>query len=136
MIAELGQSPLLRELVMRCLRYEIDHAAQTAACNRLHTLRQRCCRWLLTAQDSVGMPTFTVTHEFLALMMGANRPRLSMMLRTLQEAGTINYRYASVTITDRAALEEASCECYETLRHQIDRLYLAPRPVFSRSRFG
>jgi CRP-like cAMP-binding protein len=136
LVTEVEQSPPLRELVLRYLRYEIELAAQRAACNRLHTLRQRCCRWLLTAQDSVGGPTFTVTHEFLALMMGVNRPRLSMMLRMLQEAGVISYHYASVTIADRAALEEASCECYETLRHEIDQLYLFPRPVFLQGRSG
>ncbi|MBV8093778.1 MAG: Crp/Fnr family transcriptional regulator [Acetobacteraceae bacterium] len=123
LVAEVEQSPPLRELVLRYLRYEIDLAAQRAACNRLHTLRQRCCRWLLAAHDSAETPTFTVTHEFLALMMGVNRARLSMILRTLQHAGAISYRYASVTIADRAALEDGSCECYETLRREAHRIY-------------
>lgn len=123
LVAEVEQSSLMRELVLRYLRYEIDLAAQRAACNRLHTLHQRCCRWLLAAQDSAETLTFTVTHEFLALMMGVNRARLSMILRTLQQAGVISYRYASVTIADRAALEEGSCECYETLRREADRIY-------------
>ena len=123
LIAEVEQSLPLRQLVLRYLRYEIDLAAQRAACNRLHTLRQRCCRWLLAAQDSAETPTFTVTHEFLGLMMGVNRARLSTILRALQQAGLISYRYASLTIVDRAALEEGSCECYETLRREADRIY-------------
>jgi CRP-like cAMP-binding protein len=123
LVAEVERSSLLRELVLRYLRYEIDLAAQNAACNRLHRLRQRCCRWLLTAQDSAETPTFTVTHEFLALMMGVNRARLSTILRGLQQAGVISYRYASMTIADRAALEEGACECYETLRREADRIY-------------
>ena len=121
--AEIEQSPPLRALVLGYLRYGIDHVLQTAACNRLHTLRQRCCRWLLTAQDTVEVPTFTLTHEFLAMMMGVNRPRLSITLRTLQEARVISYRYATVTIADRAALEKGSCECYETLRHEAEWVY-------------
>jgi CRP-like cAMP-binding protein len=107
LLTEVEQSPPLRELVLRYLRYEIDLAAQRGACNRLHTLRQRCCRWLLAAQDSAEAPTFILTHEFLALMMGVNRARLSMTLRALQRTGVINYRYASITIADRAALERA-----------------------------
>jgi CRP-like cAMP-binding protein len=123
LISEVEHSLPLRQLVLRYLRYEIDLAAQRAACNRLHTLRQRCCRWLLAAQDSAETPTFTVTHEFLALMMGVNRARLSTILRTLQQAGVISYRYASVTIADRAALEDGSCECHKTLRREADWIY-------------
>jgi CRP-like cAMP-binding protein len=123
LVAEVEQNPSLRELVLRYLRYEIDLAAQRAACNRLHTLRQRCCRWLLAAQDSAEARSFTVTHEFLALMMGVNRARLSVILRTLQQSGVISYRYASVTIINPAALEQGSCECYGTLRHAADQIY-------------
>jgi CRP-like cAMP-binding protein len=120
--AEFSQSSLLKELLSRYLHHRINQLAQTAACNRLHTLRQRCCRWLLTAHDSVEVPSFTLTHEFLALMMGVNRPRLSTTLNHLQKAGVIRYRYASVTISDRAALEAGSCECYESLRQEADQV--------------
>jgi CRP-like cAMP-binding protein len=125
LIAEVEESSPLRELVRRYLRYSIDHVLQRAACNRLHTLRQRCCRWLLAAQDSVEAPTFILTHEFLSLMMGVNRARLSVTLRTLQQAGVLSYRYAAVTITDRAALEDGSCECYKTLQRAADQVYLS-----------
>lgn len=121
--AEMAQSPPLRELALRYMHYRIDQLAQTAACNRLHTLRQRCCRWLLAAHDSVQLPTFVLTHEFLALMMGANRPRLTTTLQGLQKAGFVRYRYASVTIADRAALEGGTCECYGTLRQEAERIY-------------
>ena len=121
--AEMGESPELRDLALRYLHYRVDQLAQTAACNRLHTLRQRCCRWLLTAQDSVHKPTFLLTHEFLALMMGVNRPRLSTTLQGLQKTGFINYRYASVTIVDRAALENGTCECYRSLREEAEQIY-------------
>jgi CRP-like cAMP-binding protein len=125
--AEILQDPRLHQLILKYLQYQFSLVSQTAACNRLHTLRQRCCRWLLTAQDCVQAPSFTLTHECLALMLGTNRPRLSITLKALQQAGAIRYRYAFMTIMDRAILEDGSCECYETLlRRQLDEVYRFP----------
>lgn len=121
--AEVDRSDFLRELVLRYMEYSVSQIAQTAACNRLHSLRQRCCRWLLTTQDNVQSATFTLTHEFLALMMGVNRPPLSITLKRLQDVGIIKYRYTHVTISDRQALEKGSCECYDTLRREADLVY-------------
>jgi CRP-like cAMP-binding protein len=126
--AEVAQNPPLRRLIFRYLQYWVSVISQTAACNRLHTLRQRCCRWLLTAGDSVQTPSLSLTHEDLALMLGVNRPRMSITLRALQQAGIIRCRYASITILDRAALEDSSCECYETLRHELDEVYRSEKP--------
>jgi CRP-like cAMP-binding protein len=115
----------LRQLILRWLHYYIDQLAQTAACNRLHTLRQRCCRWLLTAHDNAQSRTFTLTHEFLALMMGVNRPSLSLTVAALQRQGMVEYRRASLTIIDRPGLERGACECYETLQQELDRVTAA-----------
>ncbi len=120
---EMEHNPALKELVLRYMYYSANRLAQTAACNRLHTLRQRCCRWLLTAHDNAQAPTFALTHEFLALMMGVNRPWLTLTVRALQRKGIIKYRRASITVRDRRALEEGSCECYETLRQECERVY-------------
>ncbi len=116
-------SPALKQLVLRYMYYTVNRLAQTAACNRLHTVRERCCRWLLTAHDSAHASTFTLTHEFLALMMGVNRPWLTLTVRGLQRQGIIAYQRASISIRDRRALEEGSCECYETLRQKCDKVY-------------
>jgi CRP-like cAMP-binding protein len=124
--AEMEKSPALKELVLRYQYYSINRLAQTAACNRLHTLRERCCRWLLVAHDSAKAPAFTLTHEFLALMMGVNRPSLSLAVAALQKRGFIEYRRASLTILDRAGLEQGACECYWTLRKECDRVYALP----------
>ena len=103
----------------------MNQLAQTAACNRLHSLRQRCCRWLLIAHDNAGEPTFTLTHEFLALMMGVNRPTLTQTVAGLRRGGLIQYARAAVTIRDRRGLESGSCECYESLRAECERVYRA-----------
>jgi CRP-like cAMP-binding protein len=121
--AEMEQSPALKELVLRYMYYWVNQLAQTAACNRLHTLRQRCCRWLLTADDNAQGDTFTLTHEFLALMMGVNRPTLSLTVAALQRRGMIKYARASLTIRDRRGLEAGTCECYQALSQECDRVY-------------
>lgn len=117
------ESPTLKELVLRYMYYAVNQLAQTAACNRLHTLKQRCCRWLLTAHDNARAETFTFTHEFLALMMGVNRPALSLTVGALQRRGLVRYQRASLTILDPAALRAEACECYESLHHELERVY-------------
>jgi len=118
--AEILRNPLLQALISRYMQYRVSSLAQTAACNRLHTMRQRCCRWLLTTHDAVQRDTFSLTHEFLALMMGVSRSRLSLILQAIQKEGLIGYHYAALTIRDRRALEQGACECYETLRHEAE----------------
>jgi CRP-like cAMP-binding protein len=121
--AEMEKSTALKELILRYIYYSMNRLAQTAACNRLHTLRQRCCRWLLAAHDNARAPTFTLTHAFLALMMGVNRPTLSLTVAALQRQKLIQYKRASLTIFDRGGLEKGTCECYWTLRKERDRVY-------------
>lgn len=121
--AEVEADAALKALVLRYADYLINRLAQTAACNRLHTLRQRCCRWLLTAQDNALEPTFSLTHDFLAMMMGVNRPSLSLAIASLQHRRLIEYRRAWLTIRDRRGLESRACECYQTLREESERVY-------------
>jgi CRP-like cAMP-binding protein len=106
-------------LVARYANASIAQLAQTSACNRLHSLEQRCCRWLLTAHDNARADSFQLTHEFLALMLGVQRPGVSITARGLQHSGLIEYHSGRVTITDRGGLEAAACECYRTVRSQL-----------------
>ena len=85
---------------------------QSTACNAAHLVEQRLARWLLHAHDRVGKDHFPLTQEFVAMMLGAARPTVTVVAGTLQKAGLINYRHGRVTIVDREALETASCECY------------------------
>jgi CRP-like cAMP-binding protein len=89
--------------------------AQTAACNRLHEIEQRLARWLLMAEDCAASPTLHITHDFLATMLGTDRPSVTLAAGLLQKAGLIKYSRASVRITNRPQLEEFACECYSVI---------------------
>jgi CRP-like cAMP-binding protein len=85
---------------------------QSTACNAAHSVEQRLARWLLHAQDRVGKTEFPLTQEFVAMMLGASRPTVTVVAGMLQNAGLIKYRHGKVSIVDREMLESASCECY------------------------
>jgi CRP-like cAMP-binding protein len=95
---------------------------QTTACNGLHSVEQRCCRWLLMTHDRVKRDDFPLTHEFIATMLGVRRPTVTLVAHALQQAGLINYRRGHLTIVDRQKLEATACECYETVRATFRRL--------------
>ncbi len=115
-------SPAIRDLLLRYVQALLGQAMQFAACNALHVAEARFCRWLLMLRDRVGTDTLNLTHEFLAEMLGVQRPTVTLIARTLQSAGLIRYRRGLVEIVDRAGLEEASCECYGTVRANYARL--------------
>ena len=112
-------------LLRGCIHLRTAQIAQTAACNRLHDLDQRCCRWLLIAHDNAGSDSFPLTHEFLAMMLGVRRPGVSIAMKGLQESGYVRYARGHVTVVDRGGLERASCECYATIRSRTDALFRA-----------
>lgn len=95
---------------------------QLATCNRLHTIEERCCCWLLTTHDRVEGDEFEVTHEFLSEMLGARRSGVTVIAGDLQRAGLISYTRGRVTILNRRGLEKAACECYGVVRGEFDRL--------------
>jgi CRP-like cAMP-binding protein len=121
--SEMTRHDALREAVHKYHYLIVCQLAQNAACNRLHSLKERCCRWLLVACDSALAANFTLTHEFLAMLLGAQRPSVSTVTATLQRAGLIRYAHGHVTITDRAGVEKKACECYRTVRVQTDHLF-------------
>jgi CRP-like cAMP-binding protein len=88
------------------------HVAQTAACNRLHDIDRRLARWLLMAHDRVDSGTLRITHDFLATMLGTDRPSVSQAAANLQKQNIIQYHRGTVKILNRAALENEACECY------------------------
>jgi CRP-like cAMP-binding protein len=96
--------------------------SQSVACNGLHRLEQRCCRWLLMARDRVGSDDLRLTHDYLAVMLGARRASVTAALRPLQEAGLVRSTRGVVIILDGAALEARSCECYAVVRDRYDQL--------------
>jgi CRP-like cAMP-binding protein len=109
-------------LVGRYAQVVIAQMMQSTACNALHQVQQRCARWLLTTHDRMHEQDFHLSHEFLAVMLGAARPTVTIVAGTLQDAGLIRYTRGKVTVLDRAGLQAASCECYAIIRAYFDRL--------------
>lgn len=120
--AELQNESGLLEPILRFSNSLFIQVAQTAACNRVHTLEQRLARWLLLTHDRLQENEFTLTQEFLSRMLGVRRAGVSVAANTLREMHAIDYRRGSVIIQDRKGLEEASCDCYQVVKTEYDRL--------------
>ena len=116
------KSPRIRHLVDRHGEALFGHAIQSVACNALHSVEARFCRWLLTCHDRISNNTVALTQEFLADMLGVQRTTVTAVARTLQEKGAIRYRRGIVDILDRAILEQLGCECYGVIRRNYERL--------------
>lgn len=110
------QLPGLRRLLHRYSEFVFEAVAQSAACNRLHVIEQRCARWLLMSHDRVGRDSFDLTQEFLAEMLGVRRPGVTVAMGILEKAGLIAHGRGNITVVNRPGLEKASCECYRTIR--------------------
>lgn len=100
----------------------LSQTAQTSVCNRLHTMRERCARWLLETHDRVDGDTFGLTHEFLAQMLGVRRATVSKVAAEFQYERLIQYEYRQITVIDRAGLERVACVCYRVIKLEYDRL--------------
>jgi CRP-like cAMP-binding protein len=105
-------SPGTRHVLLRYVHAFHEEVAQSVACNRLHSLEERCARWLLMTHDRTGSDTMMLKQRFLSYMLGVHRPAVSLAAGALQKAGFIRYRRGVITIIDRGGLEEAACECY------------------------
>ena len=90
---------------------------RTSACNGLHRLQERCARWILTTLDRVDGDHFFVTKEFLGQLLGSSRPMISVTVATFEKAGILNVKGRRVTVANRKRLKDASCECYDVIRH-------------------
>ena len=116
------KSPRLRDLVDRHNEALFGHAIQSVACNALHSVEARFCRWLLTCHDRISTDTVALTQEFLADMLGVQRTTVTAVARALQEKGAIRYRRGVVDIPDRTMLQQLACECYGVIQRTCERL--------------
>jgi len=116
------KSPRIKDLVDRHNEALFGHAIQSVACNALHSVEARFCRWLLTCHDRISTNTVALTQEFLADMLGVQRTTVTAVARGLQEKGAIRYRRGVVDIIDRSILEQVACECYGVIRKTYERL--------------
>ncbi len=115
-----------RELLGAYEEAYMAQVSQSVACNGLHGLGQRCCRWLLMSRDRVGSDELRLTHEYLGMMLGARRASVTEVLRPLQEAGLVRSWRGVLSILDRAGLEARACECYRVVRDEYARLLGVP----------
>jgi CRP-like cAMP-binding protein len=126
-VPRLLRDEVKRDRALAGLLQQYAHAAfaqfvHMAACNGLHSVRERCCRWLLVAHDNAGSDGFPLTHETLAALLGVQRAGVSNVAHSLRHAGLIDYRHGSVTIENRSGLEREACGCYRILRAQFRHL--------------
>jgi CRP-like cAMP-binding protein len=116
------RSPQLDSLLQRYVAVSLRTTAQIVACNALHPVLERLCRWLLMIHDRVTTGAFQITQEFLAEMLDVRRQTISIIAGTLQKAGLVSYRRGVVRILNRKGLEECACECYEAMKTSYDQI--------------
>jgi len=117
-----NERPAVRRLMNRYIHVVVVNGSHAAACNRLHKLEERFCKWLLMSCDGVGSDEVDLTHDYLAIMMGVRRAGVTEAAGKAQEAGLISYRRGHITVTDRKGLEACACECYQRMKDEYVRV--------------
>jgi CRP-like cAMP-binding protein len=117
------ERPAIQVALSRFLYGLSAQSLQTIACNRLHTLVSRCCRWLLTFQDRVRRDELPLTQESLATLLGGGRPRVNALLALLEQNGLVRRQRGRIRLLTRSGLKAHSCECYDVSRHTCASLY-------------
>ena len=123
---EFNRHGQMLHLLLRYTQSLITQMAQTAVCNRHHSVHQQLCRWLLLSLDRLPSNTLTMTQELIANMLGVRREGVTEAAGKLQSLGVIRYSRGQIVVLDREKLEQLSCECYAVVKKESDRL-LAPR---------
>jgi len=119
---ESNARPAVRRLMLRYLYALMSQIVYAGSCNRLHSMDERCARWLLQTHDRVGKDTFPLTQEYLAQMLAVRRATVNVAIAILKKAGFIQYVRGRITITDRLGLESGACPCYVVIRQEYERL--------------
>ncbi|OJA07298.1 Crp/Fnr family transcriptional regulator [Halomonas sp. QHL1] len=122
LINEFNRAGPMQRLLLRYTQALLTQMAQTAVCNRHHSLDQQLCRWLLLSIDRLPNNTLNMTHELISNMLGFRREGVTESAGKLQKSGLISYSRGRITVIDRAGLEERVCECYEVVKEEYDRL--------------
>jgi CRP-like cAMP-binding protein len=124
--AEFRESAHMQDLLVSYSETLLSQVMQTVACNSLHSVEERLCRWLLMMHDRAEGEKLTYTHEFLARIMGANRTSVTLAAQSLQDRDLIRYRRGLMQVQDRAGLEAAACECYAVVRARFEAFLRPP----------
>jgi CRP-like cAMP-binding protein len=121
-LRELKRSSALRDAAQRFAQALMTQISQSVACNRVHPVEERICRWLLMTHDRVGLDDMVLTQQFVSQMLGVRRPSVTVVAGALQKAGLIRYTRGKMTILNRKGLEAGACECYQIVRRESERL--------------
>jgi len=119
---EFTRSAAMQHLLLRYTQALLTQMAQTAVCNRHHSVDQQLCRWLLLSLDRLASNQLTMTQELIANMLGVRREGVTEAAGKLQDAGLIHYSRGRITVVDRPGLEAQACECYRVVKKEFDRL--------------
>jgi CRP-like cAMP-binding protein len=123
LIQEFKRALTMQRLLLRYMQALMTHMAQTAVCNRHHTVEQQLCRWLLLTLDRLPTNHLVMTQEMVANMLGVRREGITEAAGNLQRFGFISYRRGHISVLDRSGLEKHSCECYDVVRTEMKRLF-------------
>ncbi len=127
--AEFNRDADMRLLMLRYTQALITQMAQTAVCNRHHSIDQQLCRWILLSLDRLPTNQLSMTQELIANMLGVRREGVTHAAGKLQDQGVIEYKRGRITVLDRPKLERLSCECYAVVKKETDRLSPVQRPA-------
>lgn len=135
---EFRRDDCFHDMVLRYMQSQILQATQSCGCNARHNVQQRLSRWLLLCRDRTSADVLQLTQDFLAAMLGVERPAVTVVAGKLQDQGLIQYSRGRVRITDRPGLEAVACECYQVARRELQafREYAEERAGFSQRRNG
>lgn len=120
---EYDRGGAFHDLLNRYMHVVVVNGSQSAACNALHRVDARFCRWLLMSSDGIGSDEVALTHEYLAVMLGVRRATVTEVAIKVQDAGLITYHRGLIRILDRAGVEALACECYGRTKSEYERLF-------------
>ena len=119
---EFGRGGLFQKMLLRYTQALMTQISQTAVCNRLHSLEQQLCRWILLSHDRLNSDKLIMTHDLISNMLGVRREGVTLAAQKLAEKGLITNTRGTITLIDRQGLENAVCECYQVVNDEYNRL--------------
>jgi CRP-like cAMP-binding protein len=119
---EMEENPHFADVLTKYSHALLVHSLRMTGCTGLHTLHQRCARWMLTTLDRVSADRFSVTHEFLSMLLGCSRPSASLVISDFQHRGILQVERGHIIVLNRDALLEVSCECYAIIKDTYDQV--------------
>ncbi|MGI8495758.1 MAG: Crp/Fnr family transcriptional regulator [Pyrinomonadaceae bacterium] len=132
---EFEKGGALQQMILQFINAFLVQISQTSACNRIHHLEVRLCRWLLMARDKAKSDDLNVTQEFISRMLGTQRPYITTAIGVLQREKIINCCRGRIEILDYQKLKETACECYQIIQNEFGKLYDAPKTFRSNSNY-